>query len=117
MNKFKDSNIPKGKRVKYIFNKFYNGLPNPAFPHILGYFKHKNYLCEIARQKSILECKWSNNPYKLISPLGIFEGLLAGDAYVLTVLKRENKSINFHHCYYFHNNNELRRTINKHLNL
>lgn len=52
----------KTKRIKSIFNAMFNGLPNPMFPTVLGYFQHGDSLVELAvaeREKAGLYAPWS----------------------------------------------------------
>lgn len=77
----------KQRKIKKIFDAVFK-YPNPIFCHPLAYFKHKNYLCEIARSKTIRECEWGNNPFKPKNPLLILEGLFVCDGFFITVLER-----------------------------
>lgn len=77
----------KSKKIKKIFNTYFK-YPNPIFCIPYFYFQHKNFICEIARTKSIRDCKWNNFPYKVTNPLLIFEGLFIDDGVFITVLER-----------------------------
>ena len=80
----------KQKKIKRVFERMFK-YPNPIFCYQLAYFQHKNYLCEIARSKTIRECKWGNNPYKEINPLLVLEGLFVADGFFITVIEHVGK--------------------------
>lgn len=38
--------------IEHIFNKIFHNQPNMCFPHPVKYFKHNNYLCEVAESNT-----------------------------------------------------------------
>lgn len=74
------------KEIKAVFDRTFNGMPNPIFCHPVRYFEHNGYLCEVANSASSAEVarEVSNNLHK--TPLAMF-GMMFGDCGAwLTVL-------------------------------
>ena len=81
------------KRIRQVFNKVFNNLPNPIFCYPMFYFQQGNFLCEVAEaNKNTLGMKWNNREYGYMSPLLILEGLFVDDGMYITVLERKDNA-------------------------
>lgn len=83
------------KEIKSVFDRVFNGLPNPMFPHPYKYFEHKGYLCECATSATKCECALyvSKNLHK--TPLAIFGMAFADCGNALTVLTADGERTPF----------------------
>ena len=75
------------KEIKAVFDRVFNGKPNPIFCYPVLYFEHNGYLCEVAEARKPSSLKWSD----VKSPLDIFEGLLVDDGAWVTVLTKDGQ--------------------------
>ena len=74
--------------IKAVFDRRFNGMPNPIFCYPVSYFEHNGYLCEVAAANKVGSLDWR----KVKSPLDIFDGLLVDDGYWVTVLTKDGES-------------------------
>ena len=63
----------KTKEIKAVFDRTFNGLPNPVFCHRIGYFEHKGFLCEIATSPSGENMAQQVKEKLYKNPLAIFD--------------------------------------------
>lgn len=78
----------KAKEIKAVFDRVFNGKPNPIFCYPVSYFEHNGYLCEVAAANKVSSLEWR----KVKSPLDIFDALLVDDGYWVTVLTADGES-------------------------
>jgi hypothetical protein len=106
----------KSNRIRSIFKRVYNNLPNPIFCYPLFYFQHGEFICEVATSINNFEnTKWSYQYFKNSSPLLILEGLFFNQGYWITVLQRT------HHNEYIKTNlnthfDDWKKELNKFIN-
>jgi len=86
----------KSKNIKKIFDRVFNNMPNPIFCCPLGYFQHKNFLCEVAATMGKHCLKWNNSDFQNKNPLLILEALFVDSGYWITVLERKNRNTFLH---------------------
>lgn len=79
----------KQKRIKAIFDRVFNNMPNPIFCYPMFYFQHGDFVCEVARTKQMNEMRWNNREFELHNPLEILEALFVDDGMYVTVLERK----------------------------
>lgn len=79
------------KEIKAVFDRTFNGLPNPIFCHPYSYFEHNGYLCEVANSASNAEMaiKTQRNLHK--TPLAILNMMFGDCGAWLTVLTKEGE--------------------------
>lgn len=79
------------KEIKAVFDRTFNGLPNPIFCHPMKYFEHHGYLCEVANSQSSAEVarQVSKNLYK--TPLEMFNMMFGDCGSWLTVLTMDGE--------------------------
>ena len=79
------------KEIKAVFDRTFNGMPNPIFFHPVRYFEHNGYLCEVANSASSAEVarEVSKNLYK--TPLAMFEMMFGDCGAWLTVLTMDGE--------------------------
>ena len=81
--------------IKAVFDRKYNGLPNPVFCHPVKYFEHNGYLCEIANSASSAEMAEEVRQNLHKTPLAMF-GMMFGDCGAwLTVLTKNGEETSF----------------------
>ena len=83
------------KEIKAVFDRTFNGMPNPIFCHPYSYFEHNGYLCEVANSASSAEMAMAvqRNLYK--TPLAIFNMMFGDCGAWLTVLTKEGERTDF----------------------
>ena len=104
------------KGIKKIFGMFFNNMPNPIFCNPCLYFKHKDFLCEVARTRGFEETKLSQKIHAYINPLDVLELLLVDDGFYITVLERKSREEFVHRtdlCGHIDSKNEITKFINK----
>ena len=85
------------KEIKAVFDRTFNGMPNPIFCHPISYFEYNGYLCELASSASSLEMArtidkdWG----KQRMPLSIFKMMFAEQGLYLTVLTKNGELTEF----------------------
>ena len=83
------------KEIKAVFDRTFNGMPNPIFCNPYSYFEHNGYLCELASSESGLKMakRVKSELYK--TPLAIFDMALADCGNWLTVLTMDGERTQF----------------------
>ena len=81
--------------IKAVFDRTFNGMPNPIFQHPMCYFEHNGYLCEIAGSKSSAEMAREVRQDLQKTPLAIFEMAMGDCGKWLTVLTKDGKRTQF----------------------
>lgn len=76
--------------IKEIFDKKFNGLPNPIFCYPLKYFEYNGYLCEVAAANKLSRLDF-NRVKK--NPWNVFDALFVDDGLWITVLKKQGEDI------------------------
>ncbi len=76
----------KPKEIKAVFDRTFNGLPNPVFCYPVGYFEHKGFLCEIATSPSGENMAQQVKKKLYRNPLAIFDMMFSDCGNWLTVL-------------------------------
>ena len=81
--------------IKAVFDRTFNGMPNPVFCYPTSYFEHNGYLCETASSasKSEITEQVKRDLYK--TPLAIFEMALGDCGCWLTVLTKGGERTRF----------------------
>jgi len=81
------------EEIKAVFDRVFNGMPNPIFCHPVSYFECNGYLCEVAASASYCEIVRDIERELYRSPLDIFR-LLFGHcgAYVTVITKDGEKT-------------------------
>ena len=81
----------KEEEIKAVFDRTFNGMPNPIFCHPVRYFEHNGYLCEVANSASSVEVarEVSMNLHK--TPLAMFGMMFADCGKWLTVLTKDGE--------------------------
>lgn len=72
--------------IKSVFDRTFNGMPNPVFCHPYKYFEHKGYLCELASSASGAEMAREVGRDLNKTPLAMFGMMFADCGSMLTVL-------------------------------
>lgn len=90
-----NSIIMRTKEIKSVFDRTFNGMPNPVFCHPYKYFEHKGYLCELASSESGAEMarKVARDLNK--TSLAMFGMMFAGCGNMLTVLTINGERTSF----------------------
>jgi hypothetical protein len=83
------------KEIKAVFDRTFNGMPNPVFCHPYAYFERNGYLCEAADSASGGEIAKivERDLYK--TPLAIFEMVMGDCGAWLTVLTKDGERTRF----------------------
>ena len=82
------------KEIKAVFDRTFNGMPNPIFCHPLRYFEHNGYLCEVANSASSCEMAQAVNRDLHKTPLAIFNMMFGDCGAWLTVLTMDAEKTN-----------------------
>ena len=85
----------KTREIKAVFDRTFNGLPNPIFCHPFKYFEHNGYLCELASSASSAEMARITDRELYKTPLAIFNMALADCGNMLTVLTKDGERTDF----------------------
>ena len=104
----------KAKRIKRVFERFFEH-PNPIFCIPVAYFRHGDFLCELARTKSYGEV-WNLSRCGYITPHLIMHGLFVDNGLWLTVLERKDRNSYVHRhdlCAHVGSFRELNSLVNK----
>lgn len=83
------------KEIKAVFDRTFNGLPNPMFCHPISYFEHNGYLCELASSASLAEMAYAVQRDLHKTPLAIFNMMFANQGLYLTVLTKDGERTKF----------------------
>ena len=83
------------KEIKAVFDRTFNGLPNPIFCHPYSYFEYNEYLCEIANSASNAEMAQKTERQLRNTPLAIFNMMFGNCGAWLTVLTMDGKKTSF----------------------
>lgn len=99
------------KEIKAVFDRTFNGMPNPIFCHPLKYFEHNGYLCEVANSASSSEVARgvSKNLHK--TPLAMFGMMFGSCGAWLTVLTMDGERTSLGGQ--FRTENELNELLNQ----
>lgn len=83
------------KDIKAVFDRVFNGLPNPIFCRPQSYFEHHGYLCEVANSEfsEIIAKEVERNLYR--TPLAIFNMMFGDCGAWLTVLTKDGERTDF----------------------
>ena len=79
------------KEIKAVFDRTFNGMPNPIFKYPVSYFEHNGYLCEVANSASSEEMAREVRKDLHKTPLAIFEMAMGDCGAWLTVLTMDGK--------------------------
>lgn len=79
------------KEIKAVFDRTFNGMPNPIFCHPLRYFEHNGYLCEVANSASSCEMAKAVERDLHKTPLAIFNMMFGDCGAWLTVLTMDGE--------------------------
>ena len=103
--------IMKAQEIKSVFDRTFNGMPNPVFCYPYKYFEHKGYLCELASSQSNAEAAREVERNLDKTPLAVFGMMFADCGNMLTVLTAngERTSLGGH----FRTENELNELLNQ----
>lgn len=82
------------KEIKAVFDRTFNGMPNPIFCHPLRYFEHNGYLCEVANSASSCEMAKAVERDLHKTPLAIFNMMFGDCGAWLTVLTMDGERTN-----------------------
>jgi len=81
--------------IKAVFDRTFNGMPNPIFRYPVMYFEHNGYLCELAKSATSHEMAEETRRDLHKSPLAMF-GMMFGDCGAwLTVLTKDGERTRF----------------------
>lgn len=100
------------KAIKAVFDRTFNGLPNPIFCHPVRYFEHHGYLCEVANSASNAEMAIEIERdflRRTMSPLCVFKMMFGDCGAWLTVLTMDGQRTSFGG--HFENENELNELL------
>ena len=81
----------KAGEIKAVFDRTFNGMPNPIFCHPVEYFEHHGYLCEVAVSATGSEMAKKTEKELNKTPLAIFNMMLVADCGLLTVLTADGQ--------------------------
>lgn len=74
------------KEIKAVFDRTFNGMPNPIFCYPMKYFEHNGCLCELASANKTSSLDFR----KVKDAMDIFRyGLMVDDGFYVTVLSKE----------------------------
>lgn len=82
------------KEIKAVFDRTFNGMPNPIFCHPVRYFEHNGYLCEVANSASSCEMAKAVERDLHKTPLAIFNMMFGDCGAWLTVLTMDGERTN-----------------------
>lgn len=82
------------KEIKAVFDRTFNGMPNPIFCHPLRYFEHNGYLCEVSNSASSCEMAKAVERDLHKTPLAIFNMMFGDCGAWLTVLTMDGERTN-----------------------
>ncbi len=99
------------QQIKSVFDRTFNGMPNPVFCHPYKYFEHKGYLCELASSASGAEMAREVERDLNKTPLAMFGMMFADCGNMLTVLTANGEQTSFGGQ--FRTENELNELLNK----
>ncbi len=85
----------KAKEIKAVFDRTFNGMPNPIFCHPYSYFEHNGYLCEVANSSSNAEVASETLRELYKTPFAIFNMMFGDCGAWLTVLTKEGERTSF----------------------
>lgn len=84
----------KTKTIQKIFKKEFNGYFNPIFNHPIMYFRHKNYMCEVAASQDLYQESRKKNIYAPFSlAYAVCLPLFCNQGYWITVLEKTSSGI------------------------
>ena len=81
----------KQEEIKAVFDRTFNGIPNPIFCKPLRYFEHNGYLCEVANSASNVEMALETGRQLSHTPLAIFNMMFGDCGAWLTVLTMDGQ--------------------------
>lgn len=81
----------KTNEIKAVFDRTFNGMPNPIFCHPYSYFEHNGYLCEVANSASNAEMARETERQLSHTPLAIFNMMFGNCGAWLTVLTMDGQ--------------------------
>ena len=99
------------REIKAVFDRTFNGMPNPIFCHPYGYFEHNGYLCEVANSASSAETAKVVERDLNKTPLAIFNMMFGDCGAWLTVLTKEGERTGLGG--HFNNEEELTELLNE----
>lgn len=97
------------KEIKAVFDRAFNGMPNPIFCHPYSYFERNGYLCEIANSASSCEMAKAVERDLHKTPLAIFNMMFGNCGAYLTVLTMDGQRTSFGG--HFDSENELNELL------
>ena len=83
------------KEIKAVFDRTFNGMPNPVFCYPYEYFEHNGYLCETANSASNSEMRRVVERQLYHTPLAIFNMMFGNCGAWLTVLTKDGERTRF----------------------
>ncbi len=83
------------KEIKAVFDRTFNGMPNPIFCHPLRHFEHNGYLCEVANSASSCEMALAVQHDLHKTPLAMFNMMFGDCGAWLTVLTMDGERTRF----------------------
>ena len=99
------------QQIKSVFDRTFNGMPNPVFCHPYKYFEHKGYLCELATSASGAEMAREAERGLNKTPLAMFGMMFADCGNMLTVLTANGEQTSFGG--HFRTQDELNELLNQ----
>lgn len=109
-NQLKSRIIMSTNEIKSVFDRTFNGMPNPVFCHPYKYFEHKGYLCELASSASGAEMAREVGRDLNKTPLAMFGMMFSDCGNMLTVLTANGERTSFGGQ--FRTENELNELLN-----
>ena len=97
------------KEIKAVFDRTFNGMPNPIFCHPYSYFERNGYLCEIANSASSFEMAKAVERDLYKTPLAIFNMMFGNCGAYLTALTMDGQRTSFGG--HFDSENELNELL------
>lgn len=83
------------KEIKAVFDRTFNGMPNPIFSSPYRYFEHNGYLCECASSPSGAQMARVVERDLNKTPLAMFGMMFADCGNMLTVLTKDGEKTSF----------------------
>lgn len=99
------------KEIKAVFDRTFNGMPNPIFCHPYSYFEHNGYLCEVANSASDAEAAMMVQKSLSRTPLAIFNMMFGDCGAWLTVLTMDGERTDLGG--HFDSEEELNKLLNE----